>query len=61
MKNLFKSVLGSKKLTALAFCLCMFGVAQAQEYRVGYVDADRILTESAPAKAIHNPGAIVKR
>ena len=52
MKNLFKAVLGSRKLTALAFCLCMFGVAQAQEYRVGYVDADRILTESAPAKAV---------
>ncbi len=52
MKNLFKTILGSKKATVLVFCLCMFGIAQAQEYRVGYVDADRILTESAPAKAV---------
>lgn len=52
MKNLFEAILGSRKLAVLAFCLCTFGIAQAQEYRVGYVDADRILTESAPAKAV---------
>ncbi len=52
MKNLFKSILSSKKCAALAFCLCAFGLAHAQEYRVGYVDADRILSESAPAKAV---------
>ena len=52
MKNLFKSILSSKKIAALAFGLCAFGLAQAQEYRVGYVDADRILSESAPAKAV---------
>ena len=52
MKNLFKTILSSKKLAVIAFCLCTLGVAEAQEYRVGYVDADRILTESAPAKAV---------
>ena len=40
-----------KKAVVLAFCLCAFGFAHAQEYKVGYINPDRIMKESAPAKA----------
>lgn len=39
-----------KKAVVLAFCLCAFGFAHAQEYKVGYINPDRIMKESAPAK-----------
>lgn len=41
----------TKKAAVLAFCLCAFGIAHAQEYKVGYINPDRIMSESAPAKA----------
>lgn len=41
----------TKKAAVLAFCLCAFGLAHAQEYKVGYINPDRIMSESAPAKA----------
>ena len=43
--------MSAKKAVALAFCLCIFGFANAQEYKVGYINPDRIMSESAPAKA----------
>lgn len=51
MKNLAKTFMSAKKAMALAFCLCIFGFANAQEYKVGYINPDRIMSESAPAKA----------
>ena len=40
-----------KNAAILVFCLCAFGLAHAQEYKVGYINPDRIMSESAPAKA----------
>ena len=51
MKNLAKSFLSAKQAVVLALCLGAFGLANAQEYRVGYINPDRIMSESAPAKA----------
>lgn len=41
----------TKKIAVLAFCLGIFGVAQAQTSKVGYINPDKIMSESAPAKA----------
>ncbi len=52
MKNLIKTCITAKKGVVLAFCLCVFGFANAQEYKVGYINPYRIFNESAPAKAV---------
>ena len=41
----------TKKIAVLAFCLGIFGFAQAQTSKVGYINPDKIMSESAPAKA----------
>ena len=51
LKNFAKTFMSVKKAAVLAFCLCAFGMAQAQDYKVGYINPDRIMSESAPAKA----------
>ena len=43
--------MGTKNIAILAFCLGIFGVAQAQTSKVGYINADKIMSESLPAKA----------
>jgi len=40
-----------KTAALLAFCLFSFANAQAEESRIGHVSSDRIMRESAPAKA----------
>lgn len=51
MNNFAKTLMGTKNIAILAFCLGIFGVAHAQTSKVGYINADKIMTESAPAKA----------
>lgn len=51
MKNFAKTLMDTKKIAVLAFCLGIFGVAQAQTSKVGYINPDKIMSESAPAKA----------
>ncbi len=51
MKNFAKTFITAKKAVVLALCLCAFGFAHAQEYKIGYINPDRIMSESAPAKA----------
>jgi outer membrane protein len=51
LKNFAKTFMTARKTVVLAFCLCAFGLAHAQEYKVGYINPDRIMSESAPAKA----------
>ena len=51
MNNFAKTLMDMKKIAVLAFCLGIFGVAQAQTSRVGYINPDKIMSESAPAKA----------
>lgn len=40
-----------KKLAVLALCMGAFTVAQAQDVKIGLVNSERIMRESAPAKA----------
>ncbi len=51
MNNFAKTLNSTKNIAILAFCLGIFGVAQAQTAKVGFINADKIMTESAPAKA----------
>ncbi|WAV93017.1 OmpH family outer membrane protein [Oxalobacter aliiformigenes] len=51
MKNFAKTFLTARKAVVLAFCFCAFGLVHAQEYKIGYINPDRIMSESAPAKA----------
>ena len=52
MKNFAKTFMTARKAAVLAFCFCAFGLVHAQEYKIGCnINPDRIMSESAPAKA----------
>lgn len=46
-----KSFLDMKKLGVLVLCLGAFAAAQAQELKIGFVNSERIMRDSAPAKS----------
>lgn len=46
-----KSFLDVKKLGVLALCLFAFAASHAQEVKVGFVNSERIMRDSAPAKS----------
>lgn len=52
MNNFAKTLMDTRKIAVLALCLGIFGVAHAQTSKVGYINPDKIMTESAPAKAV---------
>lgn len=51
MKIFTKSFLDIKKLSVLSFCLFAFAASHAQEVKVGFVNSERIMRDSAPAKS----------
>ena len=51
MKILTKSFFDVKKLGVMALCLFAFAASHAQEVKVGFVNSERIMRESAPAKS----------
>ncbi len=51
MKLLSKSFFDIKKWGILILCLGAFTVAQAQELKIGFVNSERIMRDSAPAKS----------
>jgi len=51
LKTLKQSVSYLRKAVVLALCMGSFAVAQAQEAKIGLVNSERIMRESAPAKA----------
>lgn len=51
MKTLTQSLSHLKKAVILAVCMGSFAAAQAQEVKIGLVNSERIMRESAPAKA----------
>ena len=51
MKTLKQSVSYLSKAVVFALCMGSFAVAQAQEAKIGLVNSERIMRESAPAKA----------
>jgi len=51
LKTLTQSLSHLKKAVLLVVCLGSFAAAQAQEVKIGLVNSERIMRESAPAKA----------
>lgn len=47
-----KSFLNIKKLGVLVLCLGAFAASQAQELKIGCVNSERIMRDSAPAKSV---------
>lgn len=51
MKIFTKSFLDVKKLGVMALCLFAFAASHAQEVKVGFVNSERIMRDSGPAKS----------
>ncbi len=51
MKLLSKSFFDIKKLGVLILCLGAFAASHAQELKIGFVNSERIMRDSAPAKS----------
>ncbi|NLC24171.1 MAG: OmpH family outer membrane protein [Oxalobacter sp.] len=51
MKIFTKTFLDVKKLGVMALCLFAFAASHAQEVKIGFVNSERIMRESAPAKS----------
>ena len=49
MKLLSKSFFDIKKLGVLILCLGAFAASHAQELKIGFVNSERIMRDSAPA------------
>ena len=51
MKIFTKSCLSAKKLGVLALCLFAFTTLHAQELKIGFVNSERVMRDSTPAKS----------
>jgi outer membrane protein len=51
VKPLTKTFLDVKKLGVMALCLFAFAASHAQEVKIGFVNSERIMRDSTPAKS----------